>query len=101
MWMIVMFDLPTVTDSEKKAATRFRTTLLSLGFSMAQYSVYARFLPCKEAGEPYKKMLIPIIPPRGRVQFLMISDKQFENIITYFGALKTPSQKAPEQLLLF
>lgn len=101
MWLIVMFDLPTVTQIEKKLATRFRNILLDHGFSMAQYSIYIRCLPSKEASEPYKKMLIPQIPPGGRVQFLMISDKQFENISTYFGPLQKPSKKAPEQLLLF
>jgi CRISPR-associated protein Cas2 len=101
MWLIVMFDLPTVTDTEKKKASKFRNTLLDLGFSMSQYSVYFRFLPSKEAGDTYKKKLIPNIPPKGRVQFLLISDKQFENIYTYFGSLKEPPKTSPEQLLLF
>lgn len=101
MWLIAMFDCPSVTPIEKKAATRFRNTLLDAGFSMAQYSVYFRFLPSKEAADPYKKKLISLIPTRGRVQFLLISDRQFENISTYFGPLKEPPKKAPDQLLLF
>jgi len=101
MWLIAMFDCPTVTAAEKKAAARLRNKLLDSGFSMVQYSVYFRFLPSKEASDPYKKKLVPLIPRGGRVQFLLISDKQFENISTYFGPLKEPPMKAPDQLLLF
>lgn len=101
MWLIVMFDCPTVTQQEKRASAKFRNTLLDEGFSMSQFSVYFRFLPSKEAMEPYRKKLMPLIPAGGRIQFLLISDKQFENIITYFGPLELPPQKTPEQLQIF
>lgn len=39
-----MFDLPVMTDKERKAATRFRNDLLDNGYLMIQFSVYAR--PC-------------------------------------------------------
>ncbi|MDE7469345.1 MAG: CRISPR-associated endonuclease Cas2, partial [Desulfovibrionaceae bacterium] len=42
MWILVMFDLPTVTREEQKRATEFRNSLLELGFQMMQYSVYIR-----------------------------------------------------------
>jgi CRISPR-associated protein Cas2 len=101
MWLIVMFDLPTVTNQEKRAAHKFRMGLLDVGFNMMQYSVYIRSLPGKESAEKYKKMLNPAVPIGGRVQFLMISDAQFENIETYYGATKQAPMKAQEQLLLF
>ena len=45
MRIIVMFDLPVITDKEKKTATKFRKFLLDEGFIMMQYSVYSRI--CK------------------------------------------------------
>ena len=45
MRVIVMFDLPVITEKEKKIATKFRKFLLDEGFIMMQYSVYSRI--CK------------------------------------------------------
>ena len=95
-----MFDIPSVSAKERKLASRFRNALLNCGFSMFQYSVYFRFLPSKEAALPYKKKLIPLIPDGGKIQFLMISDKQFGSIQTYFRSKKMPPNNAPDQLLL-
>ena len=40
-----MFDLPVVTEKERKIATKFRRFLLDDGFIMMQLSVYSRI--CK------------------------------------------------------
>lgn len=40
MWIVVMFDLPVVEKSERKAATEFRNTLRDMGFEMSQFSVH-------------------------------------------------------------
>ena len=33
MWLVVMFDLPVVEKTERKAATEFRNNLLDQGFA--------------------------------------------------------------------
>ena len=43
MWLMVMFDLPVVTNAEKREYVRFRKYLQKEGFMQLQYSVYARF----------------------------------------------------------
>ena len=45
MWLIVMFDMPTKTDVQRKRATRLRTGLAGLGFERLQFSVYCRRCP--------------------------------------------------------
>ena len=55
MWLYVMFDLPVGTKAERKAATRFRQSLLDDGFEMAQFSVYLRFAESKEKAEVHIK----------------------------------------------
>ena len=45
MRIIVMFDLPVITEKERKIATKFRKFLLDDGYIMMQYSVYSRI--CK------------------------------------------------------
>jgi CRISPR-associated protein Cas2 len=101
MRLIVMFDLPSSTAAEKRSAHRFRMGLLDAGFGMLQFSIYHRLLPGKEAAEPYKKTLIPLIPQGGSVHFLMISDRQFASILTFFGRKQKPPEAPQEQLLLF
>lgn len=48
MWVLVFFDLPTETLTERKAAARFRKQLLDDGFNMFQFSIYMRFCPSRE-----------------------------------------------------
>ena len=49
MWILVMFDLPTDTKPQRKAAGDFRNFLLDQGFERCQFSIYARFVNGKEA----------------------------------------------------
>jgi hypothetical protein len=42
MWVIAMFDLPTETPAARRAYSQFRKHLLEDGFTMMQFSVYAR-----------------------------------------------------------
>ena len=46
-----MFDLPTDTRLQRKAAGDFRNFLLDEGFERSQFSIYARFINGKEAFE--------------------------------------------------
>lgn len=42
MWVLVFFDLPTDTKTDRKNATKFRKNLLEDGFVMFQFSIYMR-----------------------------------------------------------
>lgn len=42
MRIMVFFDLPVKTKTQRREATRFRNFLLMDGYHMLQYSVYAR-----------------------------------------------------------
>lgn len=100
MWMIVLFDLPVVDPDDRRAAVKFRDNLLDHGFAMAQFSVYMKMLPGKEAGEALIPKIEAAAPPNGTIQVIMITDKQYENIKTFRN--RTPyGQENPGQLLLF
>ena len=101
MWMIVLFDLPVITPEERKKASKFRKALLDQGFHMSQYSVYYRLLPGKEALDGYIKDIQAQLPPKGRVDILTITDKQYEGIISFSGKTKEKNKQNPTQLLLF
>ena len=42
MWLFVFFDLPVVTQKERKVATLFRKNLMKDGFVMLQYNRHRR-----------------------------------------------------------
>ena len=101
MWLMVMFDLPTVTKEEKKEYSRFRKYLLSEGFIQMQYSVYAKYCASRDNAQKYFRYIREIIPPGGYVRLLMITDKQFGEMVSLYGKTVEEVEKKTEQLLLF
>lgn len=100
MWMMVLFDLPVVEKKERKDATDFRNFLLDNGFCMVQYSIYMKLLSGKEVCRKYYKLIQEHLPAEGKVDILMITDKQYGNIISYNAGTKQ-EKKQQGQLLLF
>jgi CRISPR-associated protein Cas2 len=101
MWLFVFFDLPVVKKTERKAAAKFRKNLEKDGFSMMQYSVYVRHCASKESADVHVKRVEKMIPPKGQVSILTITDKQYSKIINFWGAKSDPLPGAPKQLELF
>jgi CRISPR-associated protein Cas2 len=101
MWMVVMFDLPVLEKSERKAATDFRNTLLDMGFAMSQFSVYMRFCTSPAQVDTYCKQVERALPVGGRVSIMQFTDKQYERIISFYGQARQPAKKAPDQFDLF
>lgn len=101
MWLFVFFDLPVVLKKERKAATKFRKHLMEDGFTMMQFSVYSRHCPSGENAEVHIKRVKDIVPEKGQVSILQITDKQYGNIINFWGAKEKPMPPTPQQLELF
>ena len=101
MWLFVLFDLPVGTKRERKAATKFRQSLLDMGFEMSQFSVYLKFCAGKEQAEAIARQVEATMAPSGKVHLVQITDKQYENIRTYRGRKREPALKNPNQFTLF
>lgn len=101
MWLFVFFDLPTETKKDRSNASRFRTNLLKDGFSMMQYSVYVRHCASSESADVHEKRIHALLPPLGKVSVLRITDKQFGNIMNFWGRAEVPKAPPPTQLELF
>jgi len=101
MWIIVLFDLPVITKEERKRASLFRKSLLNQGFHMSQLSVYYKLLSGKEALEGYVREIQAQLPPKGKVDIISITDKQYEGIISFSGRTKGKNKQTPSQLMLF
>lgn len=101
MWLFVFFDLPTNTKKERKAASKFRTYLLNDGFTMMQFSVYIRHCASSESADVHQKRIERIVPEKGQISILRVTDKQYGQIINFWGITTTPLTPAPQQLELF
>ncbi len=101
MWTLVMYDLPTETKKDRKAAARFRKELLQDGFSMFQFSMYVRHSASSENADVHKRRVKGLLPELGKVGILQITDKQFGQMEIFFGAKKQELPDIPQQLELF
>lgn len=101
MWVVVFFDLPVGTKKEIKAATQFRNSLLKLGFEMYQFSVYIRCCMSREIAETNIKSVRGIVPPKGKVSILQITDKQYSDILNLWGESEKTAPPQVYQYSLF
>lgn len=101
MWIFAMFDLPTDTAAARRAYREFREELLDDGFTMLQYSIYARHCPSEENAQVHEKRIKSFLPPDGEVRLLVVTDKQFERMKVFLGKLRGPTEKSPDQVSFF
>jgi CRISPR-associated protein Cas2 len=101
MWTLVMYDLPTETKKERRAAARFRKDLMQDGFSMFQFSMYVRHSASSENADVHKRRVKGLLPEHGKVGILQITDKQFGQIELFYGTKVHELPNVPQQLELF
>ena len=101
MWLFVMFDLPVTTKKERKDAASFRKNLEKDGFTMHQFSVYIRYCGSLESLQAHIKRVKMVMPEKGHICILSITDKQYSNIIHIWGAIEKKSKPTPLQLEFF
>lgn len=101
MWVLVFFDLPTETKTDRKIAGSFRKRLLNNGFGMFQFSIYMRFCPSRENAEVHIKRVKKSLPPRGKVGIMQITDRQFGMMELFYGTKAVEKEQPSQQLELF
>jgi CRISPR-associated protein Cas2 len=84
-WILVMFDLPVLTDEERRTATRFRKELLETGYLMIQFSIYARPCVSYEQMDTHIARVKAITPEAGNVRLMFITDEQWGKSVTIIG----------------
>lgn len=103
MWLFVFFDLPTLSKTDRREATRFRVRLLKDGYTMMQWSVYVRHCASRESADVHLARLHKMLPPKGHVSVAQFTDKQFGGIQNFWGIGQAaqPPPSPPPQLELF
>ena len=101
MWVLVLFDLPTETKRDRKIATKFRKGLVENGFSMFQFSIYIRHCPSYENANVHIARVKRMLPEKGKVGIMCITDKQFGNMELSVGSKSSDLPPIVQQLELF
>lgn len=101
MWVLVMYDLPTETKTERRIAQRFRKEIMADGFAMFQFSLYVRHCNSRENAEVHINRVKRILPEKGSIGIMCITDKQFGDIELFVGKKIADRPNTPQQLELF
>ena len=101
MWVMVLFDLPTETKKDRKNYRQFVKGLEIDGFSMFQFSIYLRHCPSRENAEVHKLRVKKLLPPKGHIGIIHITDKQFGMMELFIGQDKETLPQISQQLELF
>lgn len=101
MWVLVLFDLPTDTKRDRKVAAKFRKDLIGDGFSMFQFSIYIRHCPSYENANVHISRVKRMLPEKGKVGIMCITDKQFGSMELFVGAKSLDLPPIAQQLELF
>ena len=101
MWVLVFFDLPTETAQERKIYALFRKNIMKDGFQMFQFSIYLRHCSSRENAEVHIKRVKKILPEKGHVGIMCITDKQFGMMEIFQGRKVTTTAPPVQQLEMF
>ncbi|MFM2339074.1 MAG: CRISPR-associated endonuclease Cas2 [Bacteroidota bacterium] len=101
MWVLVLFDLPTETKRDRKLYAKFRKDIMADGFNMFQFSIYLRHCPSRENADVHIQRVKRILPPKGNVGIMCITDKQFGMMEFFRGKKLTLGPTGTQQLELF
>lgn len=99
MRMMVFFDLPTETHTDRRSYRRFRRFLIESGFLMMQESVYCKLLMNGTAQNAMAETIRRNKPPKGIVQMLTVTEKQFAQMEYIVGEWTSDVVDSDERLI--
>ena len=100
MRILVMFDLPVGTESERKNYRLFRKYLIKSGFLMLQESVYCEIAQNTTVADAIIANVRKNRPDDGLVQVLKITEKQYSRMEYIVGESKSDVLDSDERLVV-
>ncbi len=92
MRVLVLFDLPTATKTERREYAKFRKFLIKDGYDMLQFSVYSRITQNHDDANKHIERLNRNLPPKGSIRVLKITEKQYSSMLIMLGT-KTATER--------
>ncbi len=80
MWILLFFDLPTHTATQRKAYTKFRKALKKQNFRRLQYSVYTRYATT-QGNQKLIRKICELFPREGDLQIIRVSDREYHQTV--------------------
>ncbi|MCO5314931.1 MAG: CRISPR-associated endonuclease Cas2 [Solirubrobacterales bacterium] len=101
MWILLMFDLPVVTKTQRTEANRFRNDLIADGYQRVQWSIYARFCPTVQKAKRDGKAALGKLPPQGECRVLYLTEHQWHRMVVVQHKNRANPEPEPQQLAIF
>jgi CRISPR-associated endoribonuclease cas2 len=100
MRVLVFFDLPVITEENKRAYRKFRKFLLKNGFLMLQESVYCKLALNSTAVRTIVDNVHKNKPEEGLIQLLSVTEKQYAKMDIIIGNIKNEVLDSDERLVI-
>ena len=95
-----MFDMPTITNEDKKNYTKFRDNLIDDGFIMIQYSVYVRICKNQDNIIKHTNRVKLFAPPKGNIRLLQVTEKQYEQMLMLRGIKNDDEKESNNSMII-
>lgn len=100
MRVFVFFDLPVLTDANKREYRKFRKYLIKSGFLMVQESVYCKLAQNSSVATTINDEIKRNKPSEGLVQMLVITEKQYAKMEFVIGERKDNIIDSDDRLVI-
>ncbi len=100
MRIMVLFDLPVLTEKQRRDYREFRKYLLKAGFFMMQESVYCKLVQNAGVADVVQESIRKNKPGEGLVQILRVTEKQFAKMEYVVGENKSLVLDMDERLVI-
>ena len=100
MRVLVFFDLPVITEENRKDYRKFRKFLLKSGFIMLQESVYCKLALNGSAVNAIIEKVHKNKPEEGLIQLLSVTEKQYAKMDIIVGESKSEVLDTDERLVI-
>ena len=100
MRIMVLFDLPVLTEKQRRDYREFRKYLLKAGFFMMQESVYCKLVQNAGVADVVQESIRKNKPGEGLVQILRVTEKQFAKMEYVVGENKSLVLDTGERLVI-
>ena len=100
MRVFAMFDMPTLTTSDRREYRKFRKFLIKLGFIMLQESVYVKLVLNSTAARTVQENIKRNAPPKGLVQLINVTERQFASMEFVTGSFESEYVVSSDRLVI-
>ena len=100
MRVFAMFDMPTLTTSDRREYRKFRKFLIKLGFIMLQESVYVKLVLNSTAARTVQENIKRNAPAKGLVQLINVTERQFASMEFVTGSFESEYVVSSDRLVI-